>query len=259
MTLQVVIPAYNCFEWIPRCLASVAIQTYKDYDVVVVDDASTVEPQPMFIEHFCKEMGWRYRLNTQNMGAGYNIYTAIHDDLDCGFDDPILLLDGDDFLPHEGVFARINEIYEDPDVWIMWTNYEPHPHSTGQTQSDDYPADVKRERSYRKTGNYANHMLTFRSFLFQEAVTPRDLKNKGGDWAVAGYDRMIMVPMMEMGGAHSLYVPETLYMYNAVNPISDVFVRLKEAQAAHKVVASLPVKDPILDAWVDQQRAGNET
>lgn len=41
--ITVVIPAYNAAEFIADCLASVASQTFTDFDVVVVDDGSTDE------------------------------------------------------------------------------------------------------------------------------------------------------------------------------------------------------------------------
>lgn len=250
--IQIVVPSYNCEDWIHRCMESIKIQSYEEYDVVVIDDGST-DNSANYIEEFCSSVGWRYRLNPQNMGAGYNIYHGIHDYLECSFDDPILIVDGDDFLPRDGVLKRIADIYKDPNVWISWANYEPHPHNTGQTQSTAYPPDVIENRSYRQTGNYANHPLTFRYFLFDRSLDPIDLMVKG-KWAKAGYDRMIMVPMLERAGNHQLYVPETLYAYNAINPISDVFVRLPEAQQAHKVVQSLPVKPLIDEAEVEKVR-----
>ena len=38
---RIIIPNYNNAEWLDKCLSSVFNQTYKDYEVIVVDDCST--------------------------------------------------------------------------------------------------------------------------------------------------------------------------------------------------------------------------
>ena len=39
--LSIVIPVYNNKEWLPKCFDSILAQTYKDYEVLIVDDMST--------------------------------------------------------------------------------------------------------------------------------------------------------------------------------------------------------------------------
>ncbi len=41
MRVSVVIPTWNCAPWLPACLGSVFAQTWRDFEVVVVDDGST--------------------------------------------------------------------------------------------------------------------------------------------------------------------------------------------------------------------------
>lgn len=43
MLFSIIIPAYNAEKYLPECLASVDAQTFKDYEVVIVDDGSTDE------------------------------------------------------------------------------------------------------------------------------------------------------------------------------------------------------------------------
>ena len=41
MTLSVIIPVYNCSEWVNDCLESLAAQHFKDFEILAVDDHST--------------------------------------------------------------------------------------------------------------------------------------------------------------------------------------------------------------------------
>lgn len=41
--ISVVIPCYNAAEYIKKCLDSLAVQTFKDFDVIIVDDCSVDE------------------------------------------------------------------------------------------------------------------------------------------------------------------------------------------------------------------------
>ena len=39
--ISVIIPAYNVEPWIEACLESVCNQTYRDLEIIVIDDGST--------------------------------------------------------------------------------------------------------------------------------------------------------------------------------------------------------------------------
>ena len=38
--ISVVVPAYNCAPWLPRCLDSLLNQTYPNLEIIVVNDGS---------------------------------------------------------------------------------------------------------------------------------------------------------------------------------------------------------------------------
>ena len=41
MNVSVIIPIYNVEQYIEECIASVAAQTYKDFDIIAINDCST--------------------------------------------------------------------------------------------------------------------------------------------------------------------------------------------------------------------------
>lgn len=41
MTISVIIPVYNTAKYLKQCIESVLNQTYKDFEIILVNDAST--------------------------------------------------------------------------------------------------------------------------------------------------------------------------------------------------------------------------
>jgi len=222
--MHVLIPSYNCGEWIERSVDSVISQSVQAKQILLIDDASDRSHSDIAF-NVAVEKGCHYIRNTTNMKCPYNLWMGFRF-LDPKENDVVFLLDGDDFLPHQNVLRRISEVYSDPDVWLTYGNYEPHPYNTGQTPARPYPDDAILNRTFRTAGNYFNHPITFRAFLF-DALTREDLQNKGGAWFRGGYDFAIMAPMLEMcGSRHYRFLDENLYSYNAENPISDSRVNM---------------------------------
>lgn len=251
--IRVLIPSYNCEEWIVRCLSSVANQEYEDYSVLVIDDAST-DKNLSKINTFVKEHGderWDVRSNRVNLKCPANLAYGI-ETMKPDPDDIIFLLDGDDYLPHNGVFSRIAEVYEDPDVWLTYGNYQPVPKNTGQILASAYSFEEIVTRDFR-TQILFNHPITFRYFLWMH-LPYAHMQELDGSWLQVGYDRAIMVPMLEMCSPRFRFLDETLYCYNAVNPLSDYHVRLDEARRVHELLARRPKMERLTQEQVDQAR-----
>lgn len=41
MKISIIIPVYNCEEYIKKCIDSIIEQTYKDFEVIIINDGST--------------------------------------------------------------------------------------------------------------------------------------------------------------------------------------------------------------------------
>ena len=51
--ISVIVPAYNVAPWISNCLNSILAQTYKNLEVIVIDDGS-IDETPQIIDYFAK-------------------------------------------------------------------------------------------------------------------------------------------------------------------------------------------------------------
>lgn len=77
--ISVVIPMYNAEKFIADCLNSLLAQTFKNFEVIVIDDGST-DNSPAIVDSFIPQFGGRlnrFRLKKNSGGAGVPRNTGI--------------------------------------------------------------------------------------------------------------------------------------------------------------------------------------
>ena len=67
--VSVVIPMYNAEEFISECLDSLLIQTFQDFEVIVVDDCST-DKSVAIVESYAPKFGGRLKLTKAKKNSG---------------------------------------------------------------------------------------------------------------------------------------------------------------------------------------------
>lgn len=93
---KIIIPNYNNELYIKKCLDSVLYQTFKDYEVVVIDDMSTdnsVEFIKKYPFHLIENKEKKYNGGTRNVGIDFSIdseYTLFIDSDDWLYDNKVL-------------------------------------------------------------------------------------------------------------------------------------------------------------------------
>jgi glycosyltransferase EpsJ len=96
--ISVIIPMYNAEKWIGRALDSLLEQTYKDFEVVVVDDGSTDR---------CREIVRKYMFKFKTLSICSDINSGVGHARNLGLElslrDLIFFLDADDYLPPDAL------------------------------------------------------------------------------------------------------------------------------------------------------------
>lgn len=114
----IIIPNCNYEEWIDKCLTSIAIQTYKNYEVIFVDDCSTdksVDNVYKYVDKLNNIKIVRLQQKRLNGGARNEAYLYLSDDVDY-----IMYVDSDDWLLDENVLEQINKaLINNPDVLFI--------------------------------------------------------------------------------------------------------------------------------------------
>ena len=114
MNLSIIVPIYNIEKYIAKCIDSVISQTYKDWELILVDDGSTDNSGKI-----CEE----YALNDKRIKVIHKenggLPSARKAGLEIAKGDFIFHLDGDDFIPENTLEILINKQKEcDADIVI---------------------------------------------------------------------------------------------------------------------------------------------
>ncbi len=223
--LLVVVPFRNAWPWLGACLGSIAVQDHPAKTVVVVDDASD-DGYSGLLAAWCRAEGWVYISNLMSVKMPRTLRQAVNT-VPGDSDQVVVIIDGDDWLPHRHVLSDLASAFDDPGLWLTWGSYTRWPDPAYQPNpAAPYPTEVAEANGYRHHDYAAfNHPLAFRRHLWEQ-VTDTDLQDDRGEWMTVAYDQMIMYPMLELSGPdHQRFLPETLYVYNEQNPLSETRTR----------------------------------
>ena len=202
--IVVVIPSYNNEQWVENNLTSVLNQKYENFKVIYVDDCSsdnTYQLAKQITEKNNQQCRTTIIHNSQRYGALANLYTSIHE---CDDNSIIITVDGDDWLPHDGVLAYINKIYTENDIWMTYGQFMEYP--TGiryYVYSKPFSEDVIRNNTFRRTQQLpVSHLRTFMLGCFK-SIKLQDMLYEGNFYSMT-WDKVMEAPMIEMSRASIL-------------------------------------------------------
>lgn len=108
---SIIIPNYNKEEYVRETLESIFNQTYKNFEVIVVDDGSTDKSIEIIKEFDIK----LFHTNRKRAGGARNV------GIDNATGDYIIFLDSDDYFTDNTVLERLNNLINGEDM--IFLNY----------------------------------------------------------------------------------------------------------------------------------------
>lgn len=213
----IVVPSYNNSQWYAQNLDSIRMQTYPHYHVLYIDDCSTDDTASLVEDYIARHaLAHKVTLikNAERRCMLQNVCTAIG----CCPDNAIIvILDGDDCFAHHEVLTRLNEIYQDPAVWMTYGQFQEYP--SGKVGfCAPIPSYIINAHAYRLYDWVSSHLKTFYAGLFKKI--PHDYFMRKGAFLKSAGDCAIMFSLLELAGEHCHYIDEVLYIYNTQNTTS---------------------------------------
>ena len=218
--LKIVIPSYNNEKWVEYNAASIISQTYKNYDVLYINDNST-DSTPDLIENIKKKYNlenWKILNNPKNMQRGYNVNPNaphITNFMDSE-DDILLFVDGDDWLINDKVLENLNNYYNQNDPWMTYGGMYCWPSSQkASPQNTEYSDHVHNNNLYRKDVWRASHLRSFKWFLYKQIKKEDLIWSKTGEYYYNAEDLAVSYFCLEMCPKHKIGVVDfPTYAYN---------------------------------------------
>lgn len=236
------IPSYNNIRFYEKNLSSVLAQDYTNYHVIYVDDCSTDgtgDAVATYIQtHHCENKITLVR-NSTRRGAMYNHYMVAH-----SLPDHVIMatLDGDDWLPDRNthVLQRINEVYQNTNVWMTYGQFEEYP-SGAKGFCKPFATWAIALHMFRDYPWVFSHMRTFYAGLFKQVPVGYFIYNNS--FLQATCDLAIMFSLLELAGGRAYCIEDILYTYNTLNMQSDCHTRmLEQIHNDHWIRARKPLK-----------------
>lgn len=116
--ISVIIPVFNCDEYLDTCILSVLMQNFQNYEIICIDDNSNDNSLEILQKYAKKDKRINIFTNTENKGSGYSRNKA----LSIAKGKYVFFLDGDDWIDKETLGILYNQCEKDNLDIIMFKN-----------------------------------------------------------------------------------------------------------------------------------------
>lgn len=205
-----VVPTRNSSKTLEKALASVAYQSYENWDMIIVDDASTddtVYQIRRFCENFNIEGNVKVIRNTERLWEVHNILEALKH---VESNNIVCRLDLDDYLTDLNALEIINRAYNENELLdVAWTSHRWYDSSgvTPNNISSYMPNGV----DVYKFPWCSSHLKTFRKYLI-EGVRDENFRGQDGEYFKRIGDQAIYLPVLHNSKRYA-HLPFVSYAY----------------------------------------------
>lgn len=247
----ILIRAWKAFQYFDRCIDSVLNQTYKNFKILFVDDASDYTPnQEEYIRKRLKNHITRF--NQKRKYSVFNAYKMIRDFAEN--DDAVVFnLDADDWLLSQDSLEYLAKFYKrNPNCLLTYgeclywdgKGFSKPSRFVKKYTNVPYRKSIIRKNSYRKEPFLPLHPRTWKVWLYKK-IKKEDFLRPDGSWLQFAEDQAMFFPMLEMANGRYTVIKKPLYAYNIATKHSDVKLNtpklLKDELITRKKVPYEPI------------------
>lgn len=198
---------YNNGASVDKLLRSICSQAYESYRLIYVDDASTdgsFEEARALIHQYGADQRTLLVHNEQRLGTLSNLMRAAYS---CNEREILVVLNSDQRLAHEWVLDRLNQYYENPDLWLTYGQFRELPNlNLGEARNYRH----SEWGQFRKASQIPMALPSFYAALFQR-INEEDLIISDV-MDLSGLENVYMWPLLEMAQNHVQFIQETLIL-----------------------------------------------
>jgi len=210
--VSVIVTCYNKAPWIAECIESILGQTYKPFEVIVVDDCSTDNSREIIEKYDVTKVYHSY-----NRGVS----SARNDGLMEATGDYFVLIDGDDKLKPEFIEKCLAEMKGD--VQLVSTDFEGLGEWEGKIHQYPHPFDPQ-------------HLKTAQVFPSVMALYDMRLRSPYGNFQeFLSEDAHWFLELVFRKGAKVVHIPEPLCYYRRTQGSRVDQVDLRHAEAVDEI------------------------
>ena len=131
-------------------------------------------------------------------------------------EDIIVEIDGDDWLSSTFVLEYLNEIYQNPEIWMTYGQYQMWPNAQlGGHFNMEIHDGVDQENLHRKYPFPYSHLKTYKYWLFNKINRDDLIDPTTKELYAAAWDHVLCLPMVEMAGKKHIHrCNDVLYILN---------------------------------------------
>ncbi|BCS89177.1 glycosyltransferase family 2 protein [Pseudodesulfovibrio sediminis] len=200
----VVIPCFNCEEYIGECLESLQAQTFTDWTALVANDCSGDDTAQVAAGYAASDDRITVRTGEERGWLMGNTLAGLRS-LDLHPDDVVAVLDGDDWIRPtcleklwDAHCSGYDLVYTDEDI-------QGQEHSVGKPFIRTAPA--------RAQAWGFSQLRSFKAYLFNQ-LEDDTFRDRNGTYFRAAGDLSLYLPMAELAGPEKIhFVEERLYYY----------------------------------------------
>ncbi|MCW5516903.1 glycosyltransferase family 2 protein [Muriicola sp. Z0-33] len=154
MKVSVIIPAFNCGQYIERCVNSVINQSYRDIEIIVVNDGSTDDTLSI-LESISQSDNRLSFISQKNTGT----HLARMNGVRSSTGDVIFNLDADDYLESNAIELLVNKMQR-TSADIVIGNYYQHRNGIKRLMRNTPPSSYDRTEaiSFMLLGKISNYL-----------------------------------------------------------------------------------------------------
>ena len=241
----VITPCYNAEKWVGYSINSIKQQSYQNFIAIYGYDKSKDKTRNEINKHIGNDERFILFDNPVQESQVNNYFGCLNylkDNNLISNEDIIIEVDADDWLMHPFVFQYLDQVYQNPDIWMTYGQYIEYPSGKlgghYQLHLDD---DVDKTNNYRNSIFPYSHLKTYKFHLIDRVQKESVIDPRTGKYFNAAADFAMCMPMVEMAGKNRIHrVDEPIYVYNLANENSESTTLLDNQKQTERVIRQIP-------------------